>query len=253
MRIYSILPHTKESFPEVGSERRFSLIKSYAGPGTEVTAEYPPGDSGFVGWAGVQEFYGKDADVWQRAHQLSLIAARKAEAEGYDAYCPWGTLDFGVLEALETREFKKILIVGQGVSTLLYCKMLGRKFAGCVYQDLECHVRPYEELVDAVGVRDLYVGSTAIGMPNSEYPTHREEVRDRFVRCADEARERGAEIMGLVSMSICPVAWSAAELSEAAGMPVVDAAQVQITTAEWWYRMGFDQSLLAVPRNSVAV
>jgi hypothetical protein len=55
--------------------------------------------------------------------------------------------------------------------------------------------------------------------------------------------------MGLVAMSICPTEYSAKELSEASGLPVLDALACQIALAEWWHRTGLPPSLLRSPRN----
>jgi Asp/Glu/hydantoin racemase len=73
----------------------------------------------------------------------------------------------------------------------------------------------------------------------------------RLVECAKAARDMGAEVMGLVAMSICPVEFSVAELSAAAGFPVIDAMAAQIAMAEWWHRMGLSPGLLLTPRKEV--
>ena len=96
---------------------------------------------------------------------------------------------------------------------------------------------------------DLMVASLSIGMPNSEYPQRRDELLERFVACTRDARAQGAELMGLVAMSICPTEYSAKELSDASGMPVLDAMACQIALAEWWHRTGLAPSLLRYPRG----
>jgi hypothetical protein len=50
-------------------------------------------------------------------------------------------------------------------------------------------------------------------------------------------------------MSICPTEYSAKELSDACGMPVLDAMACQIAMAEWWHRTGLPPSLLHYPRG----
>jgi hypothetical protein len=49
-------------------------------------------------------------------------------------------------------------------------------------------------------------------------------------------------------MSICPTEFSAKELSEASGLPVLDALAAQVAMAEWWHRTGLPPSLLRLPR-----
>jgi hypothetical protein len=99
------------------------------------------------------------------------------------------------------------------------------------------------------GVEHLMVASTSIGIPNAEFPERRVELLERFVACTDEARQKGADLMGVVAMSICPTEYSAKELSAACGMPVLDAMACQIAMAEWWHRTGLPPSLLRYPRN----
>ena len=73
---------------------------------------------------------------------------------------------------------------------------------------------------------------------------------DRLVSDFQEAREKGAALMGLVAMSICPTEYAARELSEASGAPVLDALACQIALAEWWHRTGLPPSLLRSPRSA---
>jgi hypothetical protein len=54
--------------------------------------------------------------------------------------------------------------------------------------------------------------------------------------------------MGLIAMSICPGEFSAAELTQASGFPVLDALACQIAMAEWWHRTALPPNLLRMPR-----
>ena len=243
MRILCMLPAAKGVYPPEAEERRLKLMRSYASPGTEIDSDYMPGVSGFVPWGGTTGSAPPDAAA--RAAGFSAQRALQAEKEGYDAFCPYGTLDIGVREA---RQLVKIAVVGQAEACFLFCGLLDRPFASCSY------VPGGEERIQSwardMGVGHLLVANTAIGMPNSEFPTHRKELLDRFVACAQEARAKGAEVMGLVAMSICPGEYSGKELSDASGMPVLDALGCQIAMAEWWHRVGIPPSLLRSPRSA---
>jgi Asp/Glu/hydantoin racemase len=138
-------------------------------------------------------------------------------------------------------------VVGQREACLLFCGLLDRRFAWVTYLP-GSEDRNFTWAREA-GVGHLMVASTAIGIPNSEFPSRRRDLLERFVACADEARQRGAELMGLVAMSICPTEYSARELSDACGLPVLDAMACQIAMAEWWHRTGLLPSLLRFPRS----
>ena len=240
MRILCMLPAGKGVYPPEAEERRLKVMRSYATPGTQIDADYMPDVSGFVPWGSA----GAPAGAAERAAQLSAQLAVRAEREGYDAFCPFGGLDIGVQEA---RKLVKIPVVGQSEASFLFCALLDRPFSNCVYMPGgESRIRA---VARDVGVDHLLVAITAIGIPNSEYPQRRKELLERFAVCAQEAREQGAQLVGRVAMSICPTEYSAKELSEAAGMPVLDSLACQIAMAEWWHRTGLPPSLLRIPRN----
>ncbi|SRR5579884_2293421 len=245
MRILCMLPAAKGVYPAEAEQRRLEVMQSYASPATQIDVDYMPDVSGFNPWGGQDEPEHGRADLVRRAHELGAERALKAEQEGYDAFCPYGVLDIGVEEA--RGRGLRIPAVGQGEAALA-CGTLGRRFASCSYvlnpeaeERLAARIRTW-------GVAELYAGATAIGIPNSEYPQRRPEVLERFVECARRAQGMGAEMMGLVAMSICPTEFSARQLSEASGMPVLDALANQIAVAEWWHRTGLQPSLLRMPR-----
>src|SRR5262245_48099848 len=243
MRILCMLPAARGVYPPEAEERRLNLMRSYTTPATQVDADYMPAISGFSPWGGGEGAAPPDAAA--HAAQLSAQRAVQAEQEGYDAFCPFGTLDIGVRQA---RQLVKLPVVGQAEACFLSCGLLYQPFASCSYMPGgEARIRAWAR--DA-GVDSLLVANTTTRIPNSDYPHRRQELLDRFVACVQEAREQGAALMGLVAMSICPTEYSARELSEASGMPVLDALACQIALAEWWHRTGLPPSLLRSPRNA---
>ena len=236
-----MLPAARGVYPPAAEARRSDLIRSYSTASTQVDPGFMPGVSGFEPWG--RGTRGVPADAEARAVELAVQCALQAERDGYDAFCPFGTRDVGVREA---RAVVAIPVVGQTEAALLFCGMLDRPFAWVTYMaGSEERNRGWAR---EAGVEHLMVASTAIGFPNSEYPDRREELLVQFARCASEARGDGAEIMGLVAMSICPTEYSAAELSAAGGLPVLDAMACQIAMAEWWHRTGLPPRLLRYPR-----
>ena len=243
MRIFCMLPAARGVYPPEAAERRLALMRSYTTPATQIDVDYMPAVSGFSPWGGSGGAE-PPPDATARAAHLSAQRAVQAAQEGYDAFCPFGTLDIGVREA---RTQVTIPVVGQAEACFLCCGLLDRPFASCSYMPgSEERLRAWAR--DA-GVASLLVATTAIGIPNAEYPQRRTKLLDRFRACVREAREQGAALMGLVAMSICPTEYSAKELSEASGLPVLDALACQIALAEWWHRTGLPPSLLRSPRN----
>jgi len=241
VRILCMLPAGKGVYPSEAEERRFNTMRSYATASTQIDVDYMPGISGFVPWGGSGG--SAPAEAAARAHALSAQRAVQAEKDGYDAFCPYGALDIGVKEA---RQLVKIPVVGQAEAAILFCGLLDRPFATCSYMPGgEDGVR--RQVAD-LGLERLLVAITSIGIPNSEYPHRRQELLERFAACCQEAKAKGAEIMGRVAMSICPGEYSARELMDASGFPVLDAMACQIALAEWWHRLGVPPSLLRTPR-----
>jgi Asp/Glu/hydantoin racemase len=250
MKILCMLPAGQGVYPAEAEERRFEVMRSYASASTQIDVEYMPGISGFSPWGrSHDEIANTPRAASDKAADLSAALARQAQERGYDAFCPFGTLDIGVPEARAAGV--EIPVVGQAEAAILYCGLLGRRFASCSYVSSPAGEQLIRWRTEVLALDGLYAGPTAIGIPNSQYPSRRKEVLDRFVECAQQARDLGAEIMGLVAMSICPIEFSAAELSDAAGFPVIDALAAQIALAEWWHRMGLAPSLLLTPRKEV--
>lgn len=236
-----MLPAAEGVYPKEAELRRLNLMRSYATPDIHIDAEYMPGVSGFSPWGGRE---GRPAaDPLQRAHEFAADLAQRAEREGYDAFCPYGMLDIGVKEA---RKRGVKIAIGQSEAAILMCSLLGRRFASCTYMPGTGAV--VQSDVEYLGMQHLYMADTSIGIPNSEYPQRRQEVLDNFVRCTQEARAQGAEIMGWIAMSICPGEFSAKELMEASGFPVLDALGSQIALASWFHRVGLAPGTTLAPR-----
>ncbi|MBV8086235.1 MAG: hypothetical protein JO247_15625 [Chloroflexi bacterium] len=246
MKVLCMLPAAEGVYPPDAEQRRFNVMQSYATAATQIEVAYMPQTSGFSPWGGQTDPEHHQPDRMARAHGFAADLAEQAERDGYDAFCPYGLLDIGVAEA--RRRGVKIPVVGQYESAALLCGLLGRRFASCSYMDMPALEEHNRDHLRQWGLSDLYAGSTAIGIPNSEYPQRHDEVKQEYVRCAREARENGADIMGLVAMSICPTEFSARELTEAGGIPVLDALANQIAMAEMWHRTGLPPSLLKLPR-----
>lgn len=244
MRVLFMLPAAEGVYPQEAADRRKRVISSYATPALDIDIVYQPEASGFDPWGGAAH-----PDKWRhamRAHELGARVAQWAQEEGYDAFCPFGLVDVGI-EAGRSLGLT-IPLCGAAESSALICGLLGRRFARCHYVMTEASAEREKIRTAKWGLEHLYVGDTGIGIDNSEYPQRRDEVLERFVACTRQAKELGAEVMGMVGMSLCPVEFSAADLYDASGMPVVDGIAAQLTVAGFWHRTGLPPSLLKVPR-----
>jgi Asp/Glu/hydantoin racemase len=240
-----MLPAAQGVYPTEAAQRREKLIKSYQRDGIDIDIAYQPEVSGFQPWGG-----SKDPSHWKfaaRVHELGGQVAKQAEIDGYDAFCPFGLVDVGIDDA--RRLGVTIPVVGPAEASALICGMLGRRFARCRYVSKPSSEERERARIERWGLTNLFAGDTAIGIANSEYPQRRNEVLEQFLRCADEARAMGAEMMGMVGMSICPVEFSARELSEATGLPVLDGIAAQIAIAQLWHLTGLEPTLLKLPRS----
>ena len=165
MRILCMLPAARGVYPPEAEERRLNLMRSYTTPATQVDVDYMPAASGFSPWGG-RAGAEPPPDAAARAAQLSAQRAVQAEQEGYDAFCPFGTLDIGVREA---RTCVQIPVVGQAEACFLFCGLLDRPFASCSYMPgSEDRLRAWAR--DA-GVASLLVATTAIASPMPSTPS----------------------------------------------------------------------------------
>src|SRR5512140_3617962 len=161
MKILFMLPAGRGIYPPDAEAARIKVIRSYSGSGTQVDVDYMPGVSGFNPW-GRLPGPGESSEAMTRAAELSAQRAVQAEKEGYDAFCPFGTMDIGVREA---QQAAGIPVVGETEACLLYCGLLDRRFATCSY--MPGHEERHYACARDARVEHLLVATTAIGIPNS--------------------------------------------------------------------------------------
>jgi len=159
-------------YPPEETERRRSAVLKCASPGTE------------IGFAVIKATFFKHSN--SQVNSLSagpLVAeiAVKAEADGFNAVVPFGTLDAGVELA---RNLINIPIVGAGQSVLHLGAQLSSRLGVIAYEDKSI---PFmRKQMHAWRVADCVVGIRGIGIPLPESTKNREAMRSRFI---DSARE----------------------------------------------------------------
>src|SRR5438132_1031394 len=100
MRILAMLPAPPGSvYTPEAEQRRLNVMRRYTTAATQVETDYMPanfdGEQSQPGTAQSDMFAGGKLDDAAR-HRLSAQRAVQAEREGYDAFCPFGTLDYGI-------------------------------------------------------------------------------------------------------------------------------------------------------------
>jgi allantoin racemase len=167
----------------------------------------------------------------------------KAEADGYDALLPFGTLDAGVELA---RNLVRIPIVGAGQSVLHLGAQLSSRLGVIAYEDKSI---PFmRKQMHAWRVADSVVAIRGIGIPLPESTKSRGAMRERFIKVArDLIDNNDAEIIVPMGVTMVPVQYSPKEFEEELGVPVMDALKTSIQTAEMMVRMGLTHSSKTYP------
>lgn len=237
-RVLCMLPAAEGVYPDDAVKRRVETVKSYETDDLTIDIGYMPALSGFNPFGGRSGPY--ELAV---ADFLSAERARQAEDEGYDAFIPFGMLDIGVELA---RYRVAIPVIGQSQSAYTIAGMMVDRCAAIWYQSRSFaygwrQVARYK--ADTI-VKEFY----AVEMPNSEMPSRRDELRERFIEVSKTAVARGAQLIICSGMSMCPVEFSADELAADIGVPVLEGMGAAVGVARMWLSLGVSYSPLRYPR-----
>lgn len=173
--------------------------------------------------------------------------AREAEAAGYDAVVPWGTLDLGVEEA---RHVVRIPVLGPGRTAANVAASLVDRYGVMVYGAAQTVM--FRKMLRSWWAESHVVGIRHVDMRPMEMADQREELHRRFV--AESRRfieEDGAELVLPLGFSMVPVAMSAAALSEEIGVPVLDPLAIVMRVADALAATGAGNSRVAYPEASL--
>jgi len=222
-------------YPPEEAERRRQAVVKCASQGTE------------IGFRVVQATFFRRSNSEASALTTGpLVAqvAQEAEADGYDAVVPFGTLDVGVELS---RNLVRIPVVGAGQSVLHLGAQLSERLGVISYEEksipyMRKHMRLWR-------VHDSVVAIRAINVPLAESTKQRAAIRERFISVGRElVNQAGAEIIVAMGVTMVPVHYSAAEMAAEIGVPVLDALAASIQTAEMMVRIGVTHSTRTYPR-----
>ena len=222
--------------PEEGERRRQAVLRC-ASPGTE------------IGFGVIKATFFRRSN--SQVNSLSagpLVAeiAVKAEADGYDAVVPFGTLDAGVELS---RNLVRIPIVGAGQSVMHLAVQLSNRLGVIAYE--EKSIPFMRKQMHAWRVADSVVAMRSVQVPLMESTKNRDAIRERFIRFAREMiDDHDVEIIVPMGVTMVPVQYASEEFEKELGVPVMDALKTSIQTAEMMVRMGLTHSTRTYPRIS---
>ena len=220
--------------PEEGERRRQAVLRC-ASPGTE------------IGFGVIKATFFRRSN--SQVNSLSagpLVAeiAIKAEADGYDAVVPFGTLDAGVELS---RNLVRIPIVGAGQSVMHLAVQLSNRLGVIAYE--EKSIPFMRKQMHAWRVADSVVAMRSVQVPLMESTKNRDAIRERFIRFAREMiDDHDVEIIVPMGVTMVPVQYAPEEFEKELGVPVMDALKTSIQTAEMMVRMGLKHSTRTYPR-----
>jgi allantoin racemase len=222
-------------YPAEEAERRRQAVLKCASAGTE------------IGFAVIKATFFRRSN--SQVNSLSagpLVAevAQRAEADGYDAVIPFGTLDAGIELA---RNLVRIPVVGAGQSVLHLGVQLSNRLGVIAYE--EKSIPFMRKQMHAWRVADSIVGIRSVEIPLPESTKNRSAMRARFIQVARELIDNfAAEIIVPMGVTMVPVQYSPQEFASELGVPVMDALKTSILTAEMLVRMGLTHSVRTYPR-----
>lgn len=222
-------------YPAAEGERRRQAVLKCASPGTE------------IGFAVIKATFFRRSNSQVNsltAGPLVAEVAVNAEAGGFDAVVPFGTLDAGVELS---RNLVRIPVVGAGQSVMHLGVQLSNRLGVIAYE--EKSIAFMRKQMHAWRVADSVVGMRSVQVPLPESTRNRDAMRERFIQVAHELIDsHGAEIIVPMGVTMVPVQYPPQEFEKELGVPVMDALKTSIQTAEMLVRMGLTHSTRTYPR-----
>jgi allantoin racemase len=223
-------------YPPGEGERRREAVLRCASPGTQL-------DFAVIPTTFFSETRISSEAAALAAAPLAAEVARRAEADGFDAVVPFGTLDIGVELS---RNLVRITVVGAGQATMHFATQLSRRLGLIVYSDDSIPFK--RKCLQVWGFEDSVVGIRGIDVPLFESAEKSASMLERLVAVSRRLMdENGAELIIPMGVTMVPVHVPAAALAAEIGVPVLDALATSIQTAEMMVRVGVSHSPRTYP------
>jgi allantoin racemase len=225
-------------YPTEEGERRRQAVLKCASAGTEI-------EFGVI----KATFFRRSNSQVNSLSAGPLVAevAQKAEADGYHAVVPFGTLDAGIELA---RNLVRIPVVGAGQAVMHLAVQLSNRLGVIAYE--EKSIPFMRKQMHVWRVSDSVVAIRSVEIPLAESTKNRAAMRERFIKIArDLIDSHDAEVIVPMGVTMVPVQYSPQEFEKELGVPVMDALKTSIQTAEMIVRMGLSHSTKTYPRPAV--
>lgn len=172
-----------------------------------------------------------------------IAAFREAERLGYDAAVPLGTVDFGVDGG---RSAVDIPVVGPAEAMLYLAGMMGHRFGLLTYDSAS--VALVWRAVHRAGMTNRISSCLAVNIGLTDFASDEKALKAATIRQAKALVADGADVVLVMGISLCPVFISAGELSEEAGVPVLEGIGAPIHLAGLFAALGLRHSRLYWPK-----
>lgn len=233
MKVVYVVPgpmgRTEEGRAEM--ERRLTLLRGYAAPGTEM--DILDVDEGP---ASIESLYEEYLSIPNTVEKMI-----EAEKEGYDAAILGCYGDPGLDAMREVTQ--QMVVVGPGEAGVMAAAMCGHRFS--IITVTTSIINALHNLVEKAGAAKKLVSARAIETPVLELAEDRDATVDKLVeegRKAIEVDRADTLILGCMSMGFLGVA---EEMSEALQVPVINPGKISLKMAEALVGSGLHHSKLA--------
>ena len=225
-------------YPDEERRRRENVALAYATPEIEV---------GIVSVATTAYNRGNSPAEVQLVVPAFVDAFRRAEAEGYDAVVPLGTLDLGVEAG---RSAVDIPVIGPAEAMLHIACMLGNRFGLLVYSQTSLIL--CRRTVAQYGMTDKVVAFRQSGFHLPDIAANRDATIGNFVANARSlVEEHDCDVILPMGITQCPVHVSPDWLSKELGVPVVEGIGAPIRLAALFASLGLRHSRRHWPRSAL--
>jgi allantoin racemase len=175
-----------------------------------------------------------------------IDAFRKAEAEGYDAIVPLGTLDLGVDGG---RCVVDIPVIGPTEAMLHVASMVGDRFGGMVYHDKLLSMM--QAIVRRYGFEHKMAGWRTTGFDLPDIAANSSSMSDNFIGLARELiQQEKCDVILALGITQCPVHMRPEWLSDKLGVPVIEGIGAPIRIAAMFASLGIKHSRARWPKSA---
>lgn len=239
MNIMVVMPAPQGVMEPEVQERVTRTLLSYAGDGVDIHIGFPTEHTGHIPRGG-----GGGALGTARNHIAVAERMAQAEKEGMNAVIPYGMSDYGAALA---RSHCSIPVVGQSHAAYTMAALMADRWGIITYQS-STHSGTWAQL-QAHGLTGFVAGLGGVDMHPREMWNRSPVLLERFTQESKRLVAQGAELIVCHGMSMSPIEYRAPELTEAAGVPVLEGMGCAVALAQAWHRLGTPTSRVRYPMH----